>query len=99
MWTKAAKISDFEEGKGIVVSIGGRDIALFKSAGAFYAINNVCPHRGGPLGEGFVEGAEVTCPWHAWAFDLKTGECSTLPGERQPTYPTKIQNSELFIDV
>lgn len=74
---KAAQVSDVAPGAGVCVELGGRQIALFNVDGAFYAIDNTCPHRGGPLAEGELEGTAVTCPWHAWQFDLKTGESIT----------------------
>ena len=58
---------------GTVVRVGRYEVALFEVDGAVAAFENVCPHQGGPIGEGFVEGATVTCPWHAWCFDLRTG--------------------------
>ena len=48
-------------------------VALFNVDGRFHAVSNRCPHRGGPLGQGFVDGAEVSCPWHNWTFDVTTG--------------------------
>ena len=57
----------------IVVTIGRYDVAIFDVAGELFAYENACPHQGGPIGEGYVEDATVTCPWHAWCFDLRTG--------------------------
>jgi len=76
-----ARVVDVPEGKGIVVlGSHGDEIALFKIDGKIYAINNSCPHEGGPLGEGKVEGCTVTCPLHAWEFNVKTGSCINIPG-------------------
>ena len=61
-------------------------------------LENGCAHRGGPLGEGHVEGTEVTCPWHAWSFDLKTGECTTDPEMKQKTWPVKVEGGEVYLD-
>ena len=98
MWTKAAKAADIEEGKAVVVSLGGKDVAIFKAQGNFYALDSVCPHRGGPLGEGYLDGLELTCPWHAWTFDLKTGNCSTAADVRQKTFPVKLEHDEVWVD-
>ena len=76
-----------------------RKVALFNADGQFCALDDVCPHRGGPLGEGYLEGSSVTCPWHAWEFDVKTGECKTTEGMKQKTYATKVENGELFVEV
>ncbi len=56
-----------------VVTVGRYEVALFDVDGELRAYENACPHQGGPIGEGFVEGTTVTCPWHAWCFDLRTG--------------------------
>jgi nitrite reductase/ring-hydroxylating ferredoxin subunit len=59
--------------QGTVVRVGRYEVALFEVDGSVVAYENACPHQGGPIGEGFVEGTTVTCPWHAWCFDLRTG--------------------------
>ena len=88
-----------DEGKSRVVSAHGRELALFKIEGRIYAMENICPHRGGPLGEGYLEGQEVTCPWHAWAFDVKTGICQTMPDIKQPVFKVKIEHGDIFVEV
>ncbi len=98
-WVRAAKVKDIPEGTAIVFSPEGKTIALFKSGGEFYAIDNTCPHRGGPLAEGSLEGSHVTCPWHAWTFDITTGVCITAPGVNQRSYPVKKENDDIFVQV
>jgi len=99
MWYSTGKISDFEKGAGKTVEVEGRKIAVFRVAGGFYVLADTCPHRGGPLGEGYLEGTQVTCPWHAWEFDVKTGECSTMKGVKQKAYATKIENGEVLVEI
>jgi 3-phenylpropionate/trans-cinnamate dioxygenase ferredoxin component len=72
---KVANISDLAAGQAMVVELGGRSIALFNVGGQFYALDNTCMHRGGPLGEGFVDPGNLTvqCPWHGWIYSLATG--------------------------
>ena len=72
---KVANTTDLPPGQGMVVQIGGRPIALFNVNGEFYALDNTCMHRGGPLGEGFVDQRNLTvqCPWHGWIYSLSTG--------------------------
>ena len=98
MWHKVAKTSDLADGAAQELTIEGQSIALFKISGKFYAIANHCMHRGGPLATGYIEGSKVTCPWHGWEFDVKTGDCHTLQGSKQKTYPTKIEKNYVFID-
>jgi NAD(P)H-dependent nitrite reductase small subunit len=69
-----ARVSDVAPGTGRTVVVDRREIALFNVGGTFYALDNTCPHQGGPLAEGWIEGATVTCPWHAWCFKLADGK-------------------------
>jgi nitrite reductase (NADH) small subunit len=69
-----AKVSDLAPGGVTTVVIGDREIAVFNVGGTFYALDNTCPHQGGPLAEGWVDGLTVTCPWHAWCFRLTDGK-------------------------
>ena len=69
-----ASTSEIPAGAGRAFIVGDREVAVFNVDGTFYAIENGCPHQGGPLVEGWFEGAVVTCPWHAWCFDVRTGE-------------------------
>lgn len=68
-----AKVSDVAPGSATTVVLDGREIAVFNIGGTFYALDNTCPHQGGPLAEGWIEGTTVTCPWHAWCFRLEDG--------------------------
>ena len=67
------QIADFVSGQGKMVVVNGRHIALFRLGDEFYALDNMCLHRGGPLCEGFIEDSVVTCPWHGWSYEIKTG--------------------------
>ena len=76
-----------------------RSVAIFNLEGEFFAIDNLCAHRGGPLGEGWVENGVVTCPWHGWDFDIKTG-CSTgLDNVCQAVYAVRINGDEGEVEV
>lgn len=99
MWTRVCKVSELPPGSAKAVTIEGKAVALYNVAGKFYALDGVCPHRGGPLGEGHLDGNEVTCPWHAWTFDVTTGKCTALPDFDQPVFPVKVEGDEIFIEV
>jgi nitrite reductase (NADH) small subunit len=75
-----AKVADIAPGSAATVVIDGREIAVFNVDGTFYALENDCPHQGGPLAEGWIEGTTVTCPWHAWCFRLDDGRMTTFGG-------------------
>ena len=73
-YVTVARVGDVAPGTGKAVVVGDREIALFNVDGTFYALDNTCPHQGGPLAEGWIEGTQVTCPWHAWTFKLTDGK-------------------------
>lgn len=74
-----ARVADIPPGTGRTVEVKGVWIALFNVDGTFYAIDNACPHAGGPLGEGTLTGRVVTCPWHGWKFSVVSGQREDNP--------------------
>ncbi len=94
-----ARVEEVPEGEARVCQVAGREIALFRVGGQFYALDNVCPHRGGPLGEGFVSGTEVTCPWHAWSFDVRTGAYTFDPELAVEKFEVRVENGQIQIAV
>src|SRR5439155_97918 len=71
-FVRVAGTADVAPGAGIVASVNGKDNAVCNLRGAFQVIDNTCLHRGGPLGEGELDGDVVTCPWHGWQYNVKT---------------------------
>jgi nitrite reductase/ring-hydroxylating ferredoxin subunit len=96
---RVGEASDVSAGEGRVVDAGGRTLALFNVAGAYYAIDNGCPHRGGPLGEGDLDGRLVTCPWHAWRWDVTTGANANNPAVRVPCFPVTVEQGQIFVEL
>jgi nitrite reductase/ring-hydroxylating ferredoxin subunit len=96
---KIAAADDVAPGEGRVVEAGGRTLALFNVAGTFYAIDNTCAHRGGPLGEGDLDDRIVTCPWHAWRWDVTTGANANNPAVRVPCFPVTVENGAVFVSL
>src|SRR5499426_414872 len=97
---KVAQTSDLSPGTGKVVQADGRNLALFNVAGTFYAIDNTCTHRGGPLGEGELAGEVVTCPWHGAQFNVKTGEVLAPPAQNGVrSFPVKIQGNDVLVEL
>jgi len=84
-------------GKGRTVNVHGQEFAVYNVDGHFYAIEDACPHRGGPLGAGTLEEGHVCCPLHGWAFDPKTGACRERPDRPVKTFPTRIQEAQVQI--
>jgi nitrite reductase/ring-hydroxylating ferredoxin subunit len=93
-----ANVSEIPPG-GLVRAVAGRKIAVFRVDANYFAIDNTCPHRGGPLGEGTVSGATVTCPWHGWRFDLASGQCQSNGGVPVQTFPIVIEGDTLLVDL
>ena len=98
-FARAAKAADVAAGTIREVQVGSTKVALANVGGTFYAISGTCLHRGGPLGEGSLEGRTVTCPWHGWQFDVTTGKASMNPNNGVACYPTEVRGDEVFVDV
>lgn len=97
-WHAVASVEDLPEGSATVVEVDGEAIALVRAAdGTFHALTNVCPHSGGPLGDGKVEGDSIYCPWHGYQFELATGEhAQGLPLEAE-TYDVEVEDGEVLV--
>ena len=95
--TKVARKADIPVGTGKVVEAGGKSIAVFNCEGTFYAMDNACKHRGGPLGEGSLAGTSVTCPWHGWEYDVASGACQMDPSIKMQTFDVKVDGDDLLI--
>ena len=94
-----AQVSAVPEQEGLLVTAGEKELALFQLDGAWFAIDNACPHRGGPLAEGHAEDGCVTCPWHGWEFDLAGGAAKHRPEIVAATYPVRIDGDDVKIDL
>ena len=78
---------------------GAKTICVANVSGVYSAMENVCLHRGGPLGQGMIEGDKVVCPWHGWAWDPKTGQASQSSSMKLVVYPLKIENGDVMIEI
>ena len=97
---RAAAVADIPVGEGRVAEVDGRQVALFSVDGKICAIDNVCAHRGGPLGEGMVAGTVVTCPWHGWQFDVTTGVSPAGGGAVSvKKFNCKVEGSDVLVEV
>ena len=98
---KVAQTSDLVSGQGMVVEVAGHPIALFNVSGQFYALDNVCPHRGGPIGEGFVDCQNMTvqCPWHGWTFSLPNGLSPFNPFAKLEQFDVQVEGDEIRISL
>ncbi|HEY8313391.1 MAG TPA: Rieske 2Fe-2S domain-containing protein [Candidatus Baltobacteraceae bacterium] len=77
--------------------VAGREIALFNVAGEFYALENSCPHQGAPIVDGWLDGPLVTCPWHAWCFDVRTGKMTLGEFATIERYEVRRENGAIYV--
>ncbi len=98
-YVKAASLSDLPEGSAKAVELNGKTVALYNVGGEVFATDNTCLHQGGPLGEGFLEGDIITCPWHMWEYNVRSGENLGEASLKVATYPVKIEGGEILIEV
>ena len=108
-----AEVDDIPEGERLIVEIEGREIAVFNVDDAFYALSNYCVHQGGPACEGLISGTMavdedrelsysrdgeiVSCPWHGWEFDIKSGEHLAPSNHRLPTYSVEVRDGDIYV--
>jgi NAD(P)H-dependent nitrite reductase small subunit len=96
---KVGRLEDLPEGRGRQVDLEGASCAVYNVGGAVHATENRCPHAGGPLGEGELEGSIVTCPLHQWKFDVTTGQCQHLPPVKLKRYEVKVENGDVWVKI
>ena len=96
---RVAAVDQIPKDEGLVVDVDGREIAIFRCAGQFYAVENTCPHQGGPVAEGEFEDGVVNCPWHAWPFDVRTGECTINSSAKLETFEVRVRKKQVFLAV
>jgi nitrite reductase (NADH) small subunit len=96
---RAAKKDEVPAGSIREFQLEGKVVAVANVAGKLFAINNVCLHRGGPLGQGELDRQIVTCPWHGWQYDVTTGKLATNPAVGVETYPVEVRGEDIFIDI
>lgn len=97
--TKVASKAEIPAGTGKVVEVGGKSIAVFNCEGSFYAIDNTCKHRGGPLAEGSLAGTTVSCPWHGWEYDVTSGACQMDPSIKVQTFDVKVEGDDVLVSL
>jgi nitrite reductase/ring-hydroxylating ferredoxin subunit len=92
-----ARVEEIPAGTGRPFDVDGKTVALFNVGGAFYAMDGVCLHRGGPVGEGDLEETVVTCPWHGWQYDVTTGANLLDPSIGLTKHETRVENGMVLV--
>ena len=96
---RVAAVTDIPVGESRVVDAGPDTLAVFNVDGQFFALDNRCVHRGGPLGEGPLDGHVVMCPWHAWRFDVRTGANVNNPAVKVACAPVTVEDDAVYVDL
>ncbi len=98
-WVRVARVSECPPGKSLECAASERVIAIFNVDGTFHALDGVCPHQGGPLGQGELTGSVVTCPWHGWQFDVCTGQHQLNSRVLQPRFDVRVEGEWILVDL
>ena len=99
-FTKLTTQSDLPaEGEAKEFPCGDKVICVANVNGTISAVDNVCLHRGGPLGQGVIDGDKIVCPWHGWQFTAKTGEAVHNPAAKLALYPVKVEGEDVFVEL
>jgi NAD(P)H-dependent nitrite reductase small subunit len=93
------KLADIPIGENRCVQVGEKQVGLFHTKEGLFALDNLCPHRGAPLHDGFVTDGQVTCPWHQWQFQLEDGVCRNIPKVQIATYGVEVREGTIWVDV
>ena len=96
-YQKVAKLSQLRDGTCMAIEVDGLPMVLVRSGDRIAALENRCPHAGAPLSEGFVEGANITCSWHGWSFDLATGISPDDPSAIVPVFEVSIDGDDSLV--
>jgi nitrite reductase (NADH) small subunit len=98
-FVKMATLGELPPGGAKEVEHDGRIYALFNTDGLISAIDGICPHQGGPLADGLLEGSCVTCPWHGWQFDVQTGKTPINSKIKLPVFEVKVEGDDVLVRV
>lgn len=98
-FVKVARLTELPPGTRKIVEVDGIEIVLINLDGTVYALEDICTHDGGPLGEGILEGCQLICPRHGARFDVRTGAALTMPAsEPAPTYLVRMENDDILVE-
>lgn len=99
-WIRVDAPANLAPGEVVISRVGYQEYAVCNVDGRLHAVSNRCPHQGGDLGDGFLDGACLYCPLHGWAFDVRTGEAAFVaqPG-RIKVFPVKVEEGAVWLEV
>ena len=97
-FVRAARKEEIPPGTIREFQVDGKPVALANVGGTFYAIDNTCLHRGGPLGQGVLDGGVVTCPWHGWQYDVTSGKIPGNPAVGVSCYKVEVRGDDIWVE-
>ena len=97
VFVRAVHRRDILHDVATIVNVGRYEVAIFEVAGELRAYENCCPHQGGPIGEGIIEGTTVTCPWHAWSFDLHDGRLTLGDFAALRRFDVRVEDDAVYV--
>ncbi|MFO1019487.1 MAG: Rieske 2Fe-2S domain-containing protein [Planctomycetales bacterium] len=98
-WVRVAAYEEIPVGTGMEVVAGSHVIALFRIGEEIHALDGICPHAGGPLAKGVLNGCIVTCPWHGWQFDVTSGQHCLTATLKHTTFPVENRQGEIWVQI
>ncbi len=96
---RVGSVSELRRGKPLAAEVSGRRVAIFSVGDAIVATAGKCPHAGGPLHEGEIDGTTLSCPWHGWSYDLQTGACEEDPETQLEMFEVHVDGDEIFVRI
>ena len=96
-FTTVAKVGTLADGESDVFQVGDRRVAIFRCGDQYFAIDDLCPHMGASLSAGHLEDRKVTCPWHAWRFDIEDGTWCDNPRLKVDTFEVRVIGDEIQV--
>jgi nitrite reductase/ring-hydroxylating ferredoxin subunit len=96
-YDRVGEVDEVPVGTAKAFVVGRHEVAVFNVAGTFFGLENCCPHQGGPLADGWLEGASITCPWHAWCFDVRSGKMTLGDFARVPRFACKVVDGAIHV--
>lgn len=98
-WIRVAAVGDVSPGSAKEVMADDQVVALINAAGTFHALDGVCPHAGGPLGEGTLNGTTLTCPWHGWQFNVTNGQNCLNQRMTHTCFAVKVDGNDVLVEL
>ena len=94
---KIGTTEEIRQSNTLAAVVNGKHVAVFQLDGEYIATNGKCPHARGPLHKGEINGVMLSCPWHGWSYDLKTGVCEEDPNIVLERFPVEVKSGEIFV--